>query len=348
MKKKHVILFSCIAVFILIAGYFSYSIYQKLFSPNVILQDKEAYLFIPTNSDVASVATLLLEKQYLKSINTFLWVANKKQYGKKVLPGKYLLKNGMNNNELVTMLRAGKQVPVNLTFNNIRTLNELSGKISKYLETDSATFINFFDTSSYFSKIGLNKDQTLTLFLPDTYQFHWNTSASEFTERMKKEHDVFWNDERKNALQSINMNEQEVYTLASIVYSETKMSDEAARVAGVYINRLSRNIPLQADPTIIFALKDFTKTRVLLSDLQIESPYNTYLHTGLPPGPICMPPKKYIDAVLHYEKHQYIYFCAKEDFSGYSNFASTLEEHNRNAARYQKALTEWEKKKAKK
>ncbi|MBC8046243.1 MAG: endolytic transglycosylase MltG [Fimbriimonadaceae bacterium] len=343
MRRKKITIAIIIAV-LAVAAVFSYSYYKKVFAPNISVEGSETFIYIPTRSDVASIATMLKTEGIADNINSFLWVAGKKNYAKNIIPGKYLVKDGMSNNDLINLLRSGKQTPVNVTFNNVRTINDLAGKISKYIETDSLQFIKYFDTTTYFTKAGLKKEQVMTLFLPDTYEFKWNTSATQFLQRMQKEHDKFWNDDRKKKLNAIQMSEQEVYTLASVVYSETKMSDEASRVAGVYMNRLTQNIPLQADPTIIFAIGDFSKTRVLFSDLQIQSPYNTYKYTGLPPGPICMPPKKYIDAVLNYEKHAYIYFCAKEDFSGYSNFAKTLEEHNRNAKKYQQALNEWEKK----
>lgn len=344
MSRKKIILIS-VLVLLVTAAFAGYSYYKKLFVPNVSAHDEETFIYIKTNSDVASVATMLKEKGIVKNINTFLWVADKKNYGKNILPGKYKVTNGMTNNELVNLLRSGKQTPVNVTFNNVRTLNELAGKISKNIETDSLHFIKYFDTTSYFAGLNLKPEEAMTLFLPDTYEFKWNTTAGQFLQRMKKEHDNFWNDERDKKLSEISLTESEVYTLASIVYSETKMSDEAARIAGVYMNRIAQNIPLQADPTIVFAIGDFTKTRVTFDDLKIESPYNTYIYTGLPPGPICMPPKKYIDAVLNYERHKYIFFCAKEDLSGYSNFAITLEEHNRNAKKYQEAYKLWLKKK---
>lgn len=342
MKKKWLIL-SLAAVVMIVGAALGYTYYGKVFRSNVSVPEAEAFIYIRTGSDLYAVATMLKEKSIVKNVPSFLWLAEKKGYDKKIIPGKYLVKNGMNNNELVNLLRSGKQTPVNVIFNNVRTTNELAARAGKYIEADSLAFVQYFDTTTYFHRLGLSDEQRLCLFLPDTYQFKWNTSAAQFVERMKKEHDIYWSGEREEKLKALNMTEDEVYTLASIVYSETKMSDEAPRVAGVYMNRLQKSIPLQADPTIIFAIGDFSKTRVLFADLQIESQYNTYKYTGLPPGPICMPPKKYIDAVLNYEHHDYLYFCAKEDFSGYSNFAVTLEEHNRNAARYQKALTEWQK-----
>ncbi|MFN0275246.1 MAG: endolytic transglycosylase MltG [Chitinophagales bacterium] len=344
MNRKKIFFISA-GIFLLVVVILGFSFYKKLFTPNVVIGEKDTFIFIPTGSDVAGIATMLKAEGVIENVNTFLWVADKKNYGKNIIPGKYKITNGMGNNELINLLRSGKQTPVNVTFNNVRTFPDLAGKVAKHLETDSSQFVHYFDTTTYFASLGLKKEQAMTLLLPDTYEFKWNTSPLQFMQRMKREHDIFWNENRKQLLKNIKLTEQQAYTLASIVYAETKKSDEATRIAGVYKNRLSQKIPLQADPTVVFAIGDFTKTRVTYEDLQFESPYNTYKNQGLPPGPICMPPKKYIDAVLNYERHDYIYFCAKEDLSGYSNFAKTLDEHNRNARKYQEAYKIWLRKK---
>lgn len=335
-KKLRILLLVFVIVAIIIATG-GYVLYKRLFKPNVALQENTTYLYIPTGSDLASVTTLLKEKQIISNAKTFLWVAQRKNY-EKILPGRYKIQQGMSNNDLVNLLRSGKQEPVNVTFNNVYTVEQLAGKVSAFIEADSLDFIHYFDTATFFDRYFISKENIITIFLPNTYEFYWNTSAEQFVQRMKKEHDKFWTQKRADKAAGIGFTPQEVYTLASIVYAETKKEDEAARIAGVYVNRINKNIPLQADPTLKFALGDFTIKRILNKDKEVNSPYNTYKYTGLPPGPICMPPTSYLDAVLNFEKHDYIFFCAREDFSGYHSFARTLAEHNQNARRYQNAL----------
>lgn len=336
-KLSYRIWWIVVVVFLLAAALVGGYVYDKIFRNNVLADGEAMYLYVPTGSDLPALVAHLKDQGIIINAKTFMWTAEKKGF-KKVLPGRYRIEKNMSNNDLVNLLRSGKQEPVNVTFHNVITKEQLAGKVEKNIEADSLEIIFYFDTASIFKKLFISKEDILTLFLPDTYEFYWNTSAEEFVGRMIKEHEKFWKGERSDKAASIGMTPQEVYTLASIVYAETKKPDEAARIAGVYINRLQRNIPLQADPTLKFALGDFSIQRLLKKDFEVESPYNTYKYTGLPPGPICMPPRSYIDAVLNYEKSDYIFFCAKEDFSGYHNFAVTLQEHNRNAKKYQDAL----------
>ena len=246
----------------------------------------------------------------------------------------------MSNNQLVNMLRGGLQSPVKVTFNNIRDVDMLAGRIADQIEADSTSISNLLHNQQYINQLGFDSATIPALFLPDTYEFYWTTDAEGFVSRMFQEYNKFWNDERKQQAAAKNLTPIQVSTLASIVNKETNMSDEMPRVAGVYLNRLKNNWLLQADPTLVFAWKDFSIRRVLDSHKEIESPYNTYKYIGLPPGPICIPSLAAIKAVLNAEEHHYFYFCAREDFSGYHNFAKTLAEHNRNAAKYQQALNQ--------
>ena len=244
----------------------------------------------------------------------------------------------MSNNQLINMLRSGKQKVVKLVINNIRTKNELAAIVSKHLETDSSEVLNKLTDSEFLKSCGYDIHNVMTIFLPNTYEFYWNTSAEEFFKRMIKENDRFWDQSRLEKTSRIPLGKKEVSILASIVQKETNHSGEMSDIAGVYINRLKTGMPLQADPTVVFALGDFEKRRVLKEDTKVDSPYNTYKYSGLPPGPICLPEPSTIDKVLDYTQHNYFYFCAKDDLSGYHNFSVTLKEHSRNARNYQRAL----------
>ncbi len=253
-------------------------------------------------------------------------------------PGHYRLSQGTSYSTLLNRLQSGSQTPVRVTFNNARTTDRLAAIVSRYLEADSATFAEAFRDDSLIQAAGFTAPTFMATFIPNTYELYWNTTPSSFVRRMRQEYDRFWNDEREMRRQALGLSREEVITLASIVYEETKQSDEMPRIAGVYLNRLRCGMPLQADPTVKFALGDFTLRRILHRHLTVDSPYNTYKYAGLPPGPICMPSIRAIDATLQPETHDYLYFCARDDFSGYHNFARTLSEHNRNAAAYARAL----------
>jgi UPF0755 protein len=246
----------------------------------------------------------------------------------------------MSNNDIINMLRGGLQSPIRVTFNNIRDVDMLAGRIASQIEADSISISNLLHDNQYINQLGFNSYTIPALFLPDTYEFYWSTDAEGFVVRMFQEYNKFWTNERIQQAQAKGLTPIQVSTLASIVNKETNMSNEMPRVAGVYLNRLKSNWLLQADPTLVFAWNDFTIKRVLDRHKEIESPYNTYKYAGLPPGPICIPSIAAIKAVLNAEDHHYYYFCAKEDFSGYHNFAKTLAEHNRNAAKHQQALNQ--------
>ena len=330
-----------LGILLIFAMAFGYWLYRSVMSPNVqTAGGKDVELFIPTGSDYNQVKTILADAQFIINEKSFNWVANKKELPDNIHPGRYIVKDGMSNNQLVNMLRGGLQSPVKVTFNNIRNVDMLAGRIASQIEADSASISNLLHNQEYINQLGFNSYTIPALFLPDTYEFYWNTDAEGFVVRMFQEYNKFWNEERKQQAQSKGMTPVQVSTLASIVNKETNMTDEMPRVAGVYLNRLKNNWLLQADPTLIFAWNDYSIKRVLDRHKEIESPYNTYKYLGLPPGPICIPSLSAIKAVLNAENHHYFYFCAKEDFSGYHNFAKTLAEHNRNAAKYQQALNQ--------
>ncbi|NQU55433.1 MAG: endolytic transglycosylase MltG [Bacteroidetes bacterium] len=330
---KFIIIFFAFAL--VIVGIRAYQLYGYVFAKNV---KSEYILLIPENSTYSQISDSLQINDILVNQKAFKWVAKKKSYPTNIKPGRYLLKIGMNTNQIVNMLRAGIQEPVDVTFNNVRFKEDLAGKVSKYIQADSISILNLFSDEKKIKEYGFNTETFRTMFIPNTYEFYWTTSAEEFAKRMKVEYDRFWNESRKAKAEKIALSPEEVTTLASIVQSETVKADELKTVAGLYINRLKKGIRLQADPTIKYAVGDYSLKRVLTIHLEIESPYNTYKYAGLPPGPIAFPEVSAIDAVLNFEEHKYLYMCAKEDFSGYHNFAKTLIKHNRNAAKYRRAL----------
>jgi UPF0755 protein len=305
----------------------------------VIPLDKPAVIYIPRDSAYPDVLDSLRSGGLvIKNQRIFDWVAIKKNYPRLIKPGRYVVDRKMSCNDFLNMLRSGRQSPVRVTFNNIRTLNDLAGKIGRQIEADSAGIISFLEDPSNYRDDGFTRENIMSVFIPDTYELLWSSDPEQFYTRMLREHRRFWNEERKEKAGRINLNETEVSVLASIVDEEAVVPDEKPRIAGVYINRLKRGIPLQADPTIKFAVNDFTLNRILNQHLLEDSPYNTYKYTGLPPGPIRCPSVDGIDAVLNAEKHDYLYFVARADFSGYHNFSRTLTEHNRYADQYRKEL----------
>ncbi len=329
-----------ISVIILVAaGSVAIWLYSWVYKPSLInTSEEKVYFYIPTGSDYESVLFDLDTLGWLKNIQAFDWVAQKKEYPSYVKPGRYELFKGMSNDSLVNLLRSGKQAEVDVVFNTMRTFEYLAQVISKQLETDSLSLIKVFRDTSNMEAIGFTPDSWFGMFIPNTYRFFWNTSADQFIKRMKQEYENFWLGSRDSKRKEINLTRNEVMSLAAIVQSETFKVDEMPKVAGAYMNRIRKGMKLQADPTVIFALNQPDIRRVLKKHLKVDSPYNTYKYRGLPPGPIRIPSTQAIDASLNYEKHNYIYFCAKEDFSGYHSFARGYAEHLRNARRYQRAL----------
>lgn len=332
---KFIIIFFAIAF--IVVGIRAYQLYNYIFQENV---KTEYILIIPENATFEQVTDSLITNDVLLNYKAFKWVSNKKKYPFTVKPGCYLFKKEMNTNQIVNMLRGGLQQPVSVTFNNVRFKEDLAGKVSEYIQADSISILNLFYDEKKIEAFGFTPETFRAMFIPNTYEFFWTTSAEKFADRMKMEYDRFWNESRKKQAEEINLTPVEVTILASIVQSETAKKDELKRIAGLYLNRLKRGQLLQADPTVKYAVGNFSLKRILNSHLEIESPYNTYKYAGLPPGPINFPEVTTIDAVLNYEAHNFIYMCAKEDFSGYHNFAATLAQHNRNAAIYRTALNE--------
>ncbi len=318
-----------------------YEFYSRVYNPNIVLAEDNAekYIYIPTSSDFTKVVEVLSENGLLINSNSFEWLAKQKKYTNNIKPGRYKIDRALNNNELINLLRSGRQIPVKVTFNNLRTKEQLAGKISSQIEADSLTLLHYISDTLFQQKLGLSDNNVACIFIPNTYEFYWNTSADQFVKRMLKEYQKFWNNDRKAKADKIKLNYYEVATLASIVEKEqTIKRDERPEIAGLYLNRINKKMKLESDPTLIFALGDFTIKRVLNKDKKVDSPFNTYKHKGLPPGPICIPSINSIDAVLNASNHKYIFMCAKEDFSGYHNFAKTYAKHLVNARKYQKAL----------
>lgn len=329
-----------VILLLIVAGgsWAGYEFYRTVFSPNVVMEAEEGYFHVPTGSDLKKVTDLLQQKGIIVNRASFEWLAKQKRYELNVKAGRYLLKSGMSNNELIDLLRSGKQVPLMVTFNNIRLKEELAGRVGSLIEADSTRIIALMLDPQFVKKYGFSTETFPTLFIPNTYEFWWNTSAEQFVDRMAKEYKAFWTEERMAKAKRIGLSQSEVSILASIVQKETNMRDEQPTVAGVYLNRLRKGMLLQADPTLVFANRDFEARRVLNKHKEIDSPYNTYRYKGLPPGPICLPDPRTIDAVLNAQTHSYLYFCARADGSGYHSFATTYNEHLRNAREFQREL----------
>lgn len=308
------------------------------FIPNIYSNNQDdSYLYIRDLDSIEDVVTNLQSSDNILLVFTFKQAATILGY-KKIRPGRYELTNGMNNFKLVRILKNGRQTPLKLTFNNIRTKEQLAGRMSKMIMADSLSILQLTNDSAFLSGYELTPNTSIATFIPNTYEVFWDMDARELFERMKKEYDIFWTDERKTKAAAIPLSPVEVATLASIVEEETNSKPERPMVAGLYINRLKMNMPLQADPTLKFAVGDFSIKRLKLEHILKISPYNTYRNKGLPPGPIRVASQNGIDAVLNYSKHNYIFMCAKETLNGEHNFAVTYAEHQANARRYQKAL----------
>ena len=329
-----------IGVFVVVFTSLSAHYYLKIFSENLT---QDTLVYIPSNASIQSVKDSLTGR--LKNPEAFLWVAKKKKYTSKIRTGKFALKAGMSSNDLINHLRGGKQVPVKLTFNNQHRLESLSGRISKQIEVDSLDLLKSFKDSAFLRNKGFTKETALSMYIPNSYQIYWNTSAEAFRKKMYLEYERFWNSNRVSKAQKQHLSIDEVMILASIVQKETANIAERPIVAGLYLNRYRKNWLLQADPTVIFAMKqkhgqELEIKRVLRKYLKIDSPYNTYKYKGLPPGPISMPDISSIDAVLSPVNHKYLYMCASIENKGTHTFAKTLREHNRNARKYQKWLSQ--------
>ena len=335
MSKKKILI--PLIIFSTILTTVSVYTYQMLYSPNFLINSEDKFIIIDDNTDFNELIKKLEDDTLINDILSFSFLSKIMEYQENIKIGAYKVKMNMTNYDMITMLRSGNQTPIKLTFSYARKMDDLAEKITSKLKMSKDDLLNYLNDNIDDYNC-FEKSDIISVFLPDTYEVYWNVSPKNLTNKMYSEYKKFWNSERIAKLENINLNEKEAIVLASIVASETRMLDEADRVAGLYINRLRKNMRLQADPTLIFAANDFTIRRVLNKHKKIKSPYNTYIHKGLPPGPIRLVPKQYIDAVLNYEEHNFIYMCAKEDFSGYHAFATNLSDHNRNARKFQIAL----------
>ena len=335
MSKKKILI--PLIIFSTVLTTCSVYIYQMLYSPNFLINSKEKFIIINEKTEFNELIDSLERDTIINDILSFSVLSKIMEYQENIKEGAYKVNTNMSNYDMITMLRSGNQTPINITFSYARKMDDLAEKITKKLKMSDDDLMNYlYDNIEDYNDF--NKLDIISIFLPDTYEVYWNISPKKLTEKMYSEYKKFWNKERLIKLDKINLEQKEAIVLASIVASESRMLDEADRIAGVYMNRLNRNMRLQADPTLVFAANDYTIRRVLNKHKRIKSPYNTYIHKGLPPGPIRLASKNYIDAVLNYEKHNYIFMCAKEDFSGYHAFATNLTDHNRNAKKFQKAL----------
>ena len=337
MAKKRKIIISILVGIVLIGGIILFKIYSYINFPNTSFDEDQVALYIPTGSTSEDVAQLITP--LLKNPKSFLLIAKQKEYLNRIRPGKYTLKKGMSNNQLVNKLRLRSE-PIDLAFNNLDRLEKLAATIAQHIEADSISLIHAFRDEAFLTENGFNQSTALAMYIANTYQFFWNTSAEEFRDRMLREYHHYWNSSRIEKATKLGLSPIEVYNLASIVHKESVKVDERPTIAGVYLNRLKKRMKLQADPTVIYALRaqandfDLVIRRVLYKDLKIDSPYNTYKYKGIPPGPIAMPDVSAIEAVLNPKQHDYIFFVADVNNVGYHKFASTLRQHNKNKKDY--------------
>ena len=331
------ILLAIVLLGLIVAGVLANYVYSAMFKPNTSFNNSQAVLYIPTNANYNEVRDQL--EPLLNDIKKFDALANRKKYVNNIKAGRYIITKGMNNNDIINTIRS-QNTPIKVSFNNQERLENLAGRIAQQIEADSISLLEAFNDNTFIKENGFSSATSLGMYIPNSYEFFWNTSAEKFRDRMLVEHKKFWNNTRMEKAKSIGLDQKQVIALASIVQKETAKKDERPRVAGVYLNRLRIGMPLQADPTIIYAIKqktgdfDTVIKRVLYRDLEINSPYNTYKNRGIPPGPIAMPDISSIDAVLNAEEHNYLYFVANVDNFGYHKFAKTLSQHNRNKQEY--------------
>lgn len=334
MKKVLIVVFLVVLAVCAAAGVW---LYYAVMMPNV-KNDNGGWLYVRTGSTYDMLLAEMKQTDMLKDPFTFDFIAGMMKLKERIKPGRYQIKEGMNNKELITLLRSGRQTPLRFTFNNVRTVYELAGIMGETFEADSLSVLKEMFNPSLLDSLKSDSLTIATFFIPDTYEMYWNTSPSGILKRMVREHNAFWNQERKKKAEALNLSPTEVSILASIVEQETRMNDEKPLIAGVYLNRLKKGWKLEADPTLVYASGDFGIRRVLNIHKEIDSPFNTYKNAGLPPGPICIPSIASIDGVLNRSEHEYLFFCAREDMSGYHAFAKTYEQHLLNARRFQKAL----------
>ncbi len=325
-----------------IAATVAYWGYATIFVSNTAFDSETYSIEIPDEAGFDTVKKILESDSILSDISSFEKVAGWMNYDKKKVPsGRYIIHKGWNNREIIGLLRSGRQEPIKVTFNNVRNIEQLMGEISKGISLDSISLTRYFTKETVIKELGYNKENFMSLFIPNTYNLYWNITPEKIGQRMKKEHTSFWS--KKNRLskaEKLGLTKNEIYTLASIVEKESQHGPERSTIAGLYLNRLKRGQLLQADPTVVYATGNFNLRRVLNKHLEIDSPYNTYKNIGLPPGPIYMPSIQSIDAVLNPKKHSYLYMCAKPGYGTQHAFAKTLKGHNKNANTYRRWLSE--------
>lgn len=335
MNPKKILSIAAVALISVLIIYGSVLMFQ-VFSDNTKFKENEVYVFVPTGSDYTQLTKII--EPYVQNMDRFEIVAQKANYPENIKPGRFLLKKGMNSYELVKAMRRNE--PLELAFNNQERIENLAARVGSQIEPDSLELLTVFRDSVFLRENGFTEENVLVMFIPNTYEVYWNTSAVKFRDKMIKEYNRFWNKERTAKAAAQGLTTVDATVLASIVHKESVKKDERPRIAGVYLNRLKLEMPLQADPTVIYAIKkksnDFDQVikRVFYKDLFMNSPYNTYINIGLPPGPIAMPDITALEAVLQPEKHDFIYFCASVERFGYHEFASTLAAHNVNAKKY--------------
>lgn len=334
MKIK--IIVALLIIIAIIAGIAAFGHY--IIKGKQVSIDETVYIHIYPYDTAESIIEKIEEAAHPTTMLGFKILAKHNNLNKQKKTGRYAIYDGDNMHALYRRIVSNQQTPLMVTIPPTRTIEQLIATVSKQLMLDSTSLANIAMNHLYYERVGYTATSLPSLFIPNSYELYWNISPERFMARMLREHDIFWNDKRKAKAKSIGLTIEEVATLASIVDEETNNNAEKPIVAGLYINRLKRGMPLQADPTVKYALGDFTRKRILKKDLETESPYNTYKHKGLPPGPIRIPTIQAIESVLNHAKHNYLYMCAKEDFSGTHNFATTLAQHNANAQRYQQAL----------
>ncbi|WP_460219223.1 endolytic transglycosylase MltG [Psychroserpens sp. MEBiC05023] len=336
------ILWAIALIGLIAAAVFAYFVYNAMLTPNTKFANDEAYIYVSSNASYDDVRSQL--EPLLEDIDAFDALAERKKYTTNYIAGKFAIKKGMSNNDIINSIRS-TNIPIKLSFNNQETLEKLAGRIASQIEADSLSLISAMTDESFLKESGFSKATALGMYIPNSYEFFWNTSAEDFRNRMLKEYNRFWNDNRNAKAKAIGLTRDQVMALASIVHEESKQASEQPRIAGVYMNRIRIGMPLQADPTLKFAayqLPEYKNTvikRVLNKHKEINSAYNTYMNAGLPPGLIAMPDISAINAVLNYEKHKYLYFAANAKKLGFHKFAKTLSQHNVNAREYQRYLS---------
>lgn len=336
------ILWAIALIGLVVAGYFAYFVYSAMFKPNTAFEEESKYVYVPSDATYQEVREEL--KPLLEDIDKFDALAVRKKYTNNLKAGRFKIEKGMSNNDIINSIRS-QNLPLRLSFNNQEGLAKLAGRISEQIEADSLSLLEAMTDEKFLEATGFDEKSALGMYIPNSYEFFWNSSAETFRDRMLTEYNRFWNDTRNAKAKKLGLTRDEVMTLGSIVHEESKQPSEQPRIAGVYINRLKIGMPLQADPTLKFAayqLPEYKNTiikRVLNKHKEIDSPYNTYKNAGLPPGVIAMPDISAIDAVLNFEKHDYLYFAANAEKLGYHKFAKTLSQHNVNAREYQRYLS---------